>query len=179
LATQSKAKAGSSSTRVLAEALVMIALSAGLYMFKIFTFPEGGSVTLGSMIPIFILAFRRGARVGVVAGACLGLMVVVIEPFVYNPIQFVLDYPLAFAVLGVAGFFNRWPVVGVGVGIGARFICHFLSGSLYFCSYMTAGFSSCPVYSAFYNASYLIPEFLISAVIIFILAKRNILTVGG
>lgn len=173
-----KAASDSNSTKVLAEALVMIALSAGLYMFKIFTSPEGGSITLGSMTPIFVLAYRRGVKVGILAGACLGLIVLVIEPFVYNPIQFILDYPLPFALLGVAGFFGRWPILGVGAGIGARFVCHFISGSLYFCSYMTPGFTSCPVYSAVYNASYLIPEFLISAVIVFFLAKRNILSVS-
>lgn len=158
--------------------MVMIALSAGLYMFKIFTFPQGGSITLGSMVPIFVLAYRRGVKVGMVAGACLGIIVVLMEPFVYNPIQFILDYPLPFALLAVAGFFKRWPILGVGVGIGARFVCHFTSGSLYFCSYMPPGFTSCPVYSAFYNASYLIPEFLISAVVVFFLSKRNILLVS-
>ncbi len=161
---------------LLAEALVMIALSAGLYMFKIFTFPEGGSVTLGSMTPIFVLAIRRGAKVGAVAGACLGLIVVVIEPFVYNPVQFILDYPLAFAALGLAGLLPKWPVAAVGAGIAGRFLCHFTSGVLYFCSYAPAG-QACPVYSAVYNLSYLIPEFAISALVIIVLSRRQMLSV--
>jgi thiamine transporter len=154
----------------------MIALSAGLYMVKILTLPQGGSITLGSMVPIFVLAFRRGTKVGMAAGACLGLIVLVIEPFYYYPIQFILDYPLAFAVLGLAGLFKKWPVLGVGVAIFARFLCHFVSGAVYFCSNLPAGYT-CPAFSVVYNASYLIPEFAISAVIVFFLAKRHILTV--
>jgi thiamine transporter len=166
-------------TYILAEALVMIALAAALYMFKLFTFPEGGSITLGSMVPIFVLSLRRGPKVGIVAGACLGIIVLLIEPFVYNPVQFILDYPLPFALLGVSGFFKKWPIAGVGVGISLRFVCHFLSGALYFCGYMPTYYKSCPVYSVVYNASYLIPEFAISALMIFILSRRHILTVSA
>ncbi len=156
----------------------MIALAGALSFFKIFTLPEAGSVTLGSTVPIFVLSFRRGPKVGMAAGLCLGIIVLAIEPFVYNPFQFVLDYPLPFALLGIAGFFPGRPIVGVGAGIFARFLCHFTSGSLYFCAFMDPYFTSCPVYSAVYNASYLIPEFLIAALIVYVLARRHILTVA-
>ena len=52
-----------------------------------------------------------------------------IEPFVVNPAQFILDYPLAFACLGLAGFFRKLtvvgPVVGVVVGGTGRFLISF------------------------------------------------------
>ena len=162
-------------TQVLAETIIMVALSSALYMIKLFTFPQGGSITLGSMTPIFVLSFRRGPKVGMVAGACLGLIIVVIEPFIYNPFQFLLDYPLAFGALGIACLLRSWPLIGVGVGIGGRFVCHFLSGVLYFRSFTPVG-QSYIVYSATYNASYLLPELAISAVVVFILARRHILT---
>jgi thiamine transporter len=165
-----------SRTQVLAEAIVMIGLSAVLSLFIIFTMPQGGSITLGSMVPIFVLSMRRGAKVGIVSGACLGIVIVMIQPFVYNPFQFLLDYPLAFGALGLSGFLGRWPVVGVGAGIAARFISHYISGVLFFCGSNTTGMI-CPVYSAYYNASYLVPEFFISAAIVLVLARRNILTV--
>src|SRR6266571_9260758 len=48
--------------RIITETIVMVALSGALYLIKIFTLPQGGSVTLGSMVPIFLLALRRGPR---------------------------------------------------------------------------------------------------------------------
>lgn len=166
-----------SKTRVLAESVVMIALAAALYSIKIFTLPQGGSVTLGSMIPILLLALRRGPRVGIVAGAIFSLIVLELDYFVVNPVQFLFDYPLAFGSLGLAGFFRGRPIVGVGVGIGARFVCHFISGVVFFGSYAPVG-ENVFLYSALYNASYLVPELVISAAAMYLLLRRNILNVG-
>lgn len=171
-------------TRVLAEACVMIALATALNTVKIFTFPEGGSITLGAMVPLLFFALRRGAKAGVVAGTVFGIIDVYFEPFIYNPIQFLLDYPLAFGALGLAGLLkDRWQgrgpkglvtVIGVAVGIAGRFCFHFLSGLVFFASYAPAG-ESPALYSAIYNASYLVPEFVISAAVIFVLANRGAL----
>jgi thiamine transporter len=171
-------------TRVLAEGCVMIALATALNAIKIFTFPEGGSITLGSMVPLLFFALRRGAKAGILAGAVFGIIDLYFEPFVYNPIQFLLDYPLAFGALGLAGLFKgRWQgtrpegvvaVLAVAVGIGGRFCSHFLSGLVFFASYAPAG-ESPALYSAVYNASYLIPELVISATVIFVLANRGTL----
>jgi thiamine transporter len=167
---------GATSTRVLAESALMIALSAALYNLTIYTFPQGGSITPGSMTPVLLLALRRGARVGIAAGAVFGIIALYPVPFVYNPVQFLLDYPIAFGALGLAGFFNKRPVVGVGAGIGGRFASHFVSGLVFFASNAPAG-ESAIVYSAVYNASYLIPELAISAAAIFALQKRGVLNV--
>lgn len=161
--------------RVLAEAVVMVALASVLQTIKILTLPEGGSITPGAMTPILILALRRGPRVGVAAGVVFGLVDLYIEPFVYNPLQFLLDYPMAFGALGIAGLFSRKPLVGVAAGILGRFLCHFASGVIFFASFAPAG-ESPELYSAIYNASYLIPEFVISAAITYILVRRGILT---
>jgi thiamine transporter len=163
--------------RILAEVAVMIALASVLYMIKIFTLPQGGSITLGSMVPIFVLSLRRGPRVGVLAGIVFSFFVLYYEPFVYNPVQFLLDYPLAFGSLGLAGLFRRQPLAGVGAGISSRFVCHFLSGLVFFASFAPTG-QSPALYSAIYNGSYLVPEFAISAGVIYLLVRRNILTVG-
>lgn len=126
------------------------------------------------MIPVLFVAVRRGPRVGILAGVAYGLVVLVEEPFIYHPVQFLLDYPLAFGALGLAGFFRKMPLVGVGVGIGGRFISHFISGLVFFATYAPTGMDPA-IYSAIYNASYLVPEFIVSAVIMFILEKRKIL----
>jgi thiamine transporter len=155
----------------------MVALATALNTVKIFTLPEGGSVTLGAMVPLLLLALRRGTRVGVIAGMVYGVIDVYFEPFVYNPVQFLLDYPLAFGALGLAGQFRGRPVIGVAAGIAGRFVCHFLSGIIFFASFAPAG-ESPAVYSAVYNGSYLVPELVISAAIIFVLANRGALKVG-
>lgn len=149
---------------------VMIGLAGALYLIKIFTLPQGGSVTLASMVPIFVLALRRGPRIGITAGVIFGLVALLedtssgIEVIVY-PTQVVLDYPLAFGLLGLAGFFRKLPLLGVGLGIAARFCSHFVSGVLFFASYAPAGMSPYE-YSAIYNGSFLLAEFAITAVIL-------------
>ena len=128
------------------------------------------------MIPIFWLALRRGWKIGIFAGTVFGLVDLAIEPFVVNPIQFVLDYPLAFAVLGLAGFFQNYPVAGVVVGGTARFVSHFVSGVVYFGDYAPPGMSPV-VYSALYNGTYLIPSIIVCAVVIGIMQKSKALNV--
>jgi len=163
--------------KILTEVVAMVALAGVLEFisgFIPFTMPEGGRVTLAAMVPIFFLAIRRGPRVGILAGIAFGLVVLIEEPFVYHPIQFLLDYPLAFGALGLAGFFRKQPLVGVAVGIGGRFICHFISGLVFFASYAPAGMDPA-LYSAIYNAWYLIPELVISEIVMFILMRRGIL----
>ena len=147
----------------------MVALSGALYLVKIFTLPQGGSITLASMVPVFLLALRRGPKWGMVAGVIFGLVALVedastgAEVIIY-PAQVILDYPLAFGLLGLAGFFKKYPALGIAVGVTARFCSHFVSGILFFASFAPAGVS--PVeYSAIYNGSFLLPEMIITAVI--------------
>jgi thiamine transporter len=165
-------------TKVLTEAIAMVALGGVLHFISGFIpflqMPQGGRVTLAAMVPVLFFALRRGPRVGVLAGVVFGLVVLVEEPFIYHPVQFLLDYPLAFGSLGLAGFFRKLPVLGVAVGIGGRFLCHFTSGVVFFATYAPAGMNPA-LYSAIYNAWYLIPELIISAVVIFVLQKRKIL----
>lgn len=128
------------------------------------------------MIPIFWLALRRGWKIGIFGGAVFGVVDLAIEPFVVNPVQFILDYPLAFAVLGLAGFFQKYPVVGVIVGGLARFVSHFVSGVVYFPEYAPPGMSPI-VYSALYNGTYLVPSIIVCAVVIGIMQKSKALNV--
>ena len=140
-----------------------------------FALPQGGTINLG-MVPIFWLALRRGPKIGIFAGAVLGVVDLAIEPFVVNPLQFVLDYPLAFACLGLAGFFRdltvAGPVAGVVVGGSCRFLSHFVSGVVYFSSYAPPGLS--PVaYSIIYNGTYMIPSIIVSAAVIALLQRSK------
>lgn len=161
--------------RILTETIVMVALSGALYLIKVFTLPQGGSITLGSMVPVLLLALRRGPKIGVLGGVAFGLVALVEDVYsgvevIFYPAQVILDYPLAFGLLGLAGFFRKIPVLGVGVGVTARFCSHFVSGVLFFASYAPVGQSPF-VYSAVYNAGFLIPEFVITAALMVVLVR--------
>jgi thiamine transporter len=132
----------------------------------------GGSISL-EMIPLILLALRQGPLVGIVAGAAYGLLDLAIEPFIVHPVQVLLDYPLAFGALGLAGFFQptvRGAILGTVVAVLARFICHFISGVVYFASYAPEGWNVY-IYSAAYNAAYLIPSLIIAVVVVLVLLR--------
>ncbi len=160
--------------KVLAETALMVGLSGVLYYIKVFMLPQGGAITLASMVPIFLLSLRRGPRVGIIGGAIFGLVALAEDQFVYNPFGIFLDYPLAFGLLGVAGFFREKPMYGIVVGTAARFCSHFVSGVLFFASYAWSGWNVY-AYSAAYNAGFLIPELAMSLIIMTALIRARVL----
>jgi thiamine transporter len=161
-------------TKVLTEVIAAVALSGVLHLITLYQLPEGGRITAAAMVPVLFVAVRRGPRIGILAGIAYGLVVLVEEPYIYHPVQFLLDYPLAYGALGLAGFFKKVPLAGVAVGIAGRFVCHFISGLVFFATYAPTGMDPA-LYSAIYNASYLVPELLVSGIVMFVLQKRQIL----
>jgi thiamine transporter len=173
--SQHKEYNSDSASRVLAEIAIFVALATALSFIIIFQLPQGGSITLASMVPIIWLALRRGPKIGLTAGFVYGLVQLVVMPQIYFLPQVLLDYPLAFGCLSLAGFFQkRWTLVGVVVAITGRFIMHLISGALFFTSYAPTGMSPW-VYSGIYNGSYLLPELVISLFVIFLLQKSKAL----
>jgi len=156
--------------RLLAELAVAVALSAVLGLVKVYRLPQGGSITAGSMVPILFVALRWGAGPGILAGVATGLVNYLIEPVFVHPVQFLLDYPVAFGALGLAGLFRSIPWLGVVVGGGGRFVAHFLSGVVFFAQYAPKGMSPV-VYSAVYNGSYMLPEVVISVFLTLLLLR--------
>ncbi|MEM2937159.1 MAG: energy-coupled thiamine transporter ThiT [Candidatus Bathyarchaeia archaeon] len=164
----------SSPTRIIAEVVSFVALATVLSYIKVFSLPQGGSVTAGSMVPILWLALRRGPKIGLFAAIVYGLVQLAVEPFIVHPLQVLLDYPLAFGALGLAGFFRSRPFVGVNVGVWGRFIAHFISGVVFFASYAPEGMHPA-AYSAIYNGSYILPELAISVYIVYLLQESKLL----
>ena len=158
-------------TRELAEISVTVALSVVLNYIKIYQLPWGGSITLGSMVPIMLLAYRRGIKVGIMAGIVFGLVQMALEGYIYYPLQIILDYPLAFACLGLAGLFKKQPLLGVAVALTGRFLSHFVSGVVFFAEYAPPEMGPY-LYSAVYNGSYILGEMVISGIIIYLIIKR-------
>jgi thiamine transporter len=165
-----------STTRILTEAAVSVALAGALNFIKIYTLPQGGSITAGAMVPICWFALRRGPKWGISAGVVFSFVVMLnpVDLYVVHPAQLLLDYPIAFGALGLAGAFRRHPLVGVGVGIFGRFLSHFASGVIFFSMFAPPGMSPF-LYSAIYNGSYLIGEFAVTSVIMYLLIKRRAL----
>lgn len=168
------------SVKMLVEAGLCIALAFVLGNIKIFTMPQGGSITAGQMIPLIIFALRHGLGKGMIIGAAYGFLDMIIGGYIIHPAQALLDYPLAFGALGLAGIFSEEfkqtrsikPVfLGSALGVVVRYICHVLTGVIFFSS--SAGSQNVWVYSILYN-SFLLAEFLITALIIYLL--RGIIT---
>ena len=168
--------------KMLVEGGLCIALSFVLGYIKLFSMPQGGSVTAGEMIPIIIFALRHGNLPGIVVGALYGFVQMLFGGSIFHPLQAILDYPVAFGVLGLAGLFSSEfektksvvPVIkGASLGIVLRMIAHTLTGAIFFASYAPEGQNPW-AYSIIYNASYLVVEFAITIVIIYLL--RNVIT---
>jgi len=159
--------------KILAELIVFVALASVLYLIKPFSLPQGGAITAGSMIPILLFSIRRGCKYGLLSGIIFGLIVSVLDPYFFHPVQWLLDYPIAFGLLGLAGITRKYYVLGIGLAMFGRLISHFLSGIIFFASYAPEGMSPI-IYSIIYNGSFLSIEFVISAVILYALFKRKI-----
>jgi len=165
------------STKIIAETVVFVALATVLSYIKFFDLPQGGSVTAASMVPIIWLALRRGPKVGLFAATVYGVVQLALGPEgIYYPAQVLLDYPIAFGLLGLAGFFQKRPFLGVNIGIIGRFLAHFLSGIIFFASYAPEGMHPA-IYSAVYNGSYLLPELAISIYIVYLLQENKVLKI--
>ncbi|MDR5683955.1 MAG: energy-coupled thiamine transporter ThiT [Armatimonadota bacterium] len=156
--------------RIIAEIGIAVALGAVLGLVKVYKLPQGGSITAASMVPIFYVALRWGIGPGVLAGVLLGLVNYLIEPVFLHPLQFLLDYPVAFGALGLAGLLTHRPALGVVVGGAGRLASHFLSGVVFFAQYAPEGMNPM-VYSAIYNGSYMLPEIVISVFVTLLLLR--------
>ena len=165
-----------SKTRILVECALMIAIGTVLSNIKFFTMPNGGSITLLSMLPFVLVSFRHGAKWGLFTGfvnSCLQMIMGFYPPpastFLYFLGEVLLDYVLAFTLLGLAcviakPFQNR--LVGVAVGTAVvcfiRFMCSFLSGVLIWGN-LSDGLPAW-TYSLTYNGSYMLPETILTTV---------------
>lgn len=161
--------------RALTVSALMIALATVLGQIKIFSMPQGGSVTLFSILPIVVCGYLLGTRRGVMAGFCVGLINLIFGPYVIHPVQLLLDYPVAFGALGLSGLtanMKNGLTKGYIVGIIGRYICAVLSGVIFFGEYAPEGFNAW-TWSLWYNLTYLAAEGVITLIVINIPAVKN------
>ena len=162
--------------QALVEAALMIAAAQILGYIKLFQAPYGGSVTAAAMLPIVLLAIRRGPAWGFGAGLAYGLLQQFLGGAVfYNIPSLLLDYLVAYAVLGVAAFFGgyKYGLVWGSIAAGAaRFLVHFAAGILLWRDYAPEGMPAW-LYSLGYNGSYMLIDTVIIAVLGFALIKAR------
>lgn len=157
------------SVRMLANASLCIALSFILSYIRLYKLPQGGSITLASMLPMFMFAYAYGVGPGMLTGMAYGFLQFIQDAYFVHPVELLLDYPLAFAMLGLCGlaprFSERYGMIpGIVLGTFGRFLCAFISGIVFFGMYAPEG-QHVMVYSAVYNGLYLIPEAAICIVL--------------
>ncbi len=169
------AKKGSEKKKMSTRQLVFCAMAMALAFvtsyIKIFTLPWGGSVTLCSMLFIVLVANWYGVQTGILVGLAYGILQFIQEPYVLSFFQVCCDYILAFAALGVAGFFAKSShglVKGYIAAVIARGAFHALGGYLYWMDYMPSNFPKAltSVYPIVYNYSFLLAEAVITLIII-------------
>ena len=174
----------SSKTKVLVYGALCIALSFALSYVKLFSMPLGGSVTLCSMLPLMFYAYRFGTPAGLLAGLAYGLLQFIQKPEVAYWLQILVDYPLAFAMLGLAGLTRNPSQLDAGMawrlpagillaGIG-RLLCHVVSGAVFFGMYAPEGMNPW-WYSFLYNGGYLGIDTLLCLVVASVPPVRKLL----
>ena len=174
------------STRKLVESAMLVAVGTVLSLIK-FDMPMGGGITLCSMLPLIILSHRYGWRWGVVSA------------FVYSVLQMVLgldnvryatsfgmavaiamlDYIVAYTVIGLSGIFDRpmgkglsAVMTGVAVTFVLRFICHFITGVWIWDAMWPNEYGMTSyIYSLAYNGSYMAGELVLTEIVVALIYK--------
>ena len=131
---------------------ICVALAFALSYVKFFSLPQGGSVTFASMLPIILYSFMFGTRKGLVVGVVYGMLQFIQSPQFYQPMQALLDYPIAFGALGIAAIAKRIPfvkgnllrefAVGSIIAILLRYFSHVVSGYYVFSSWKREGYTA-------------------------------------
>ncbi len=165
----------SKTTRALIESAMMVALATVLSIFKIVEMPYGGSVTVASMLPMIILAYRCGIGWGLGSG----LAYAVIQQLLgLNNLSYVtgwqsvvavitLDYVIAFTAVGLGGIFKRVTRTQRGaLALGSvlvcvlRYACHVIAGATVWAG-LSIPDAAALIYSLGYNATYMLPEAIV------------------
>ena len=170
-------------TRTMTEISILVALAfildvvAGLYSSWIWIY--GGTISI-SLIPLALIGYRHGWKAGFMGGFLMGLLQLLMGAWIVHPAQVLLDYPLPFAMLGLAGIWatqvNRgqhriaYIFLSTFIASWLRWACHVLAGYIFW----SEGLSGTQAWwnSIIYNTPYVAASWLISAIVLAILYKR-------
>lgn len=166
-------------------ALAMLLDILPFLKFKVW--PNGGSISF-AMIPVFIVAFRWGLKGGLLSGMLWGALQVAFGAYILTPLQGLIEYGFAFTVLGLAGIFAKplhrsleakkytlglvYIMSGVFIGTLFRFIAHFYAGIVFWAKATPDGVAVW-YYSLTYNATYMLPSFVLCSALVFFLFRTQ------
>ncbi len=163
-----KERTTKTATKQLVFSGVAMALAIVTSEIKFARLPMGGSITLFSMLFIVLIGYWYGAKAGLLTGFAYGLLQFVLDPVFYTPVQLLVDYPLAFGALGLSGFFSKKKyglLIGYMAGVLGRYFFAVLSGIIFFGHYAPEG-TPVLVYSLGYNATYIVPEAVVTLILL-------------
>lgn len=146
--------------------MLALALVLEIVASLFFRMPEGGSFSIVA-VPIWLVALRYRTRDAIFVGMATGVMQgLFLPPFVVHPVQYLLDYVVAFGLLGLAGGLVTakqtarsqltWLLLGIFGAMLLRYLIHVVTGIVFFPEY--AGEQIVWVYSLGYNATYMLPS---------------------
>ena len=168
----------------LTETAIMLAVSTVLSLFKLIDLPYGGSVTIASMLPMIVIAYRHGLKWGLLGGVASGIIQQLLG---LNTLSWVttwqsivavimLDYIMAFTAQGFGGIFrkkmeqNKALTVGVLLVCLIRYICHVISGATVWAG-LSIPTNAALAYSFGYNATYMVPETIVTMIVAYYLGS--------
>jgi len=158
--------------RVLVYSAICLAVAVILSNIIMFRMPQGGSVTLASMLFIALVGYWFGVKAGVITGIAFGFLQIAFGGSVITPIQGALDYLVSYGALGgIAGIFSgrRFGKYGLYIGyllgVVGTFLSQYLSGIIFFAQFAPEG-THIFIWSAIYNLSHNLPEVVITFAIL-------------
>ncbi len=164
-------------TKSLTFSAVIIGIAFILNNITLYRMPQGGSITPFSMLVLGLVGYFFGVKSGILAGFSFGLLDMLINPYVINPIQALLDYPLAFGMLGLCGLFaSSENYLGLSKGyvlaVLGRFLCSVASGVIFFGEFAPEGFSPL-LWALVYNGTFMGIECIMTLIILNLKPIKN------
>ncbi|MBO5379201.1 MAG: energy-coupled thiamine transporter ThiT [Clostridia bacterium] len=157
------------------ECSMMIALSTVFSLIKLVDMPYGGSVTIASMLPIVIAAYRHGFLWGLgtaLTNSLIQLLLGINNLSYFSTWQSIvaiilLDYVVAFGVFALSGLFRKIEkrqnlafLYGILLASVLRYVCHVISGATVWAG-LSIPTNAALIYSLSYNATYMVPETIV------------------
>ncbi|KOY81938.1 energy-coupled thiamine transporter ThiT [Lysinibacillus macroides] len=163
---------------MLVEIAIFAAIGLVLDQISFKVWAQGGSVSL-VMVPIVLIAFRWGIVAGLTTGLLVGVMQTMFGAFIVHWLQGLLDYGVAFTVVGLAAFARRplleaakhsnkakmarYIIIGTVFAGFLRYAAHTCAGAVFFAEY--AGDQNAWLYSIIYNGTYMLPATILTVII--------------
>lgn len=150
---------------------------------------QGGSISL-VLVPIIFMAYRWGISAGLLTGLLVGsIQIIWAGSGIVHPVQVLLDYVLAYTVVGFAGVFARkikdsntskirliYTNLGILLFGLARTILHIISGIVFFLKPASLDLSDILASlwaSMAYNFGYMIPTIIITMIVLSLIIEKQ------